>query len=273
MFAPAANIAFQSFYPKVQPPALQEVDTRNSHTLFIKNLSFDLSYEEFLRIFEQYGAIATCYPQIKDRGLALIVYYDSRSAKSAVENLQNLIIKGRRAIVDFAVRIPNEVRVDPFLINPLVIFTPFYIHQPYDKNKLAKSLETFGVVQSIKESPTLSFNVSFFDSRYAKSLIQNGPTVNVNGVNFDIKCENYVLNNSFQNVYYNPNYQQIQNPSLQNIPPSNNYNNMYPSSVVKQPYPPQFQFNSVTPIKNVPQMSQEKKNALEAALQKIAQLT
>ena len=270
MFDSSTKFAFPHTYPQLQSRTLPAAETKNCRSLFIKNLSYELEYNEFLQIFERFGAIASCFSQIKDRGMAFILYYDLRSAKAAVKNLQNLIIKGRRAIVEFASRTPSEARLDLFLMNPSIVFTPINYPQSSDKQSLITSLEMFGEISSINEKPSLSITVTFYDSRSARSLLQSGPTTIINGVNFSIKCENSLLNNCNQNVSVSSDIYQLNNPFFSNVPFLNyGYNNVY-ANVPQYAYQSQAQANLTN---SAQQMKQDEKSALEAALKEIAKLT
>jgi RNA recognition motif-containing protein len=77
-----------------------------SRTLFVRNISSNLSDEELRKIFEEHGAIRNMYTQCKHRGFVMISYYDIRHSKNAMKHLNGKIIKKRK--IDIHYSIPKE---------------------------------------------------------------------------------------------------------------------------------------------------------------------
>ena len=246
----------------------------NLHSLFIKNLSYSLTSHEFLHIFEAFGAIALYNLQISKKGLAFLIYYDSRSAKAAVEKLQNLNFNGRRAVVDFATKIPSDVQVDQYLLNSKITLMPLNsIFNKNDQPLIRKKMEEFG---EVKEVSSLSdcFRVEFYDTRSSKKAIQSGSIV-INGISYIVHFENEQnqqlkmnLNNNCiynnNNNYFLPN-NNFYLPYMNNfyVPPPNNNNFYYQSNPINcssyQIPSPQTRFNQIA--------TPEELNALETLKQ------
>lgn len=208
---------------------------KRSNALFIKNLPYNLTYDEFLKIFGQFGEIASISLHIKDRGIAFLTYYDLRAAEAAKNKLQGFNVYGRFPAIDYSYKPPNYSKVDPreysSLIKVKTISNSFL-----SKEDVQKNLSIYGEINEIKDfkennskADHISFLVLFYDSRCAHKACAEG-YLEINGIK--CQCEVFVENDNSVIYSMKPPQKHQNNKNLQNLYPTGQIapQNSYPST-------------------------------------------
>lgn len=193
---------------------------KRSNALFIKNLPYNLSSDEFLKIFKQFGEIASISLHIQNRGIAFVTYYDLRAAEAAKIGLQGFNVYGRFPAIDYSYKPPNYSKIDPREFSSLVKVNA-NTNSSLSKEDVQKSFSKYGEISEINEfkeninnsdfkSDHLSFLVLFYDSRCAHNACAEG-FIEIK----DIKCQCEVFVEKDNSVIYsvkpNSKYQSNQN--------------------------------------------------------------
>ena len=202
---------------------------KKSNALFIKNLPYAMSSDEFLNVFKQFGEIASSSLHIQNRGIAFVTFFDIRSAEAAVNGLRNFTAYGRHPVIDYSYKPPNYSKIDPRVYSSLVKVVS---NKPLKMDEIKNEFSKFGEISEIKEIDNKTFEVNFYDLRKAHEACKNGKIV-LNGAQCKLEIfvenDNSVIYNNFNNninLYnYNNNNQQLsdshyQQSSYQIQPPS-----------------------------------------------------
>lgn len=73
-----------------------------SRTLFVQNVAPDVPDEDIRRLFAAHGDMRIMYTACKQRGFVIVGYFDLRSALSAAQSLQGVVLCGRHLEVGYS---------------------------------------------------------------------------------------------------------------------------------------------------------------------------
>ncbi|OHT06428.1 hypothetical protein TRFO_25538 [Tritrichomonas foetus] len=213
---------------------------KKSNALFIKNLPYNMSSNEFMKIFEQYGEIATSSLHISHKGIAFVTYYDIRSAEAAKNGLRDFTAYGRHPVIDFSYKPPNYSKIDPREYSSLI---KIIASSTITKDSIQNELSKFGEISEIKDIEHNTFKVLFYDFRCAHNACKSR-SILISGIN--CQCEVYVENDN--SVIYNNTPPFYNFPS--NAPPHAQYQSVCPGyQPPSPPYPPHL---NQLPTQNLP---------------------
>lgn len=267
---------YNNLYPqKPQRPIRTKIIYRDppkpSNAIFIKNIPYDLSNEEFQNIYSKFGEIASVTNHIQNKGIAFITYYSIQSAIDAVEHMQNVKIHDRCPVTLFSFRPPPYSGKDPKDTSTLVLVQPIQpTNQMLTQDLVSQAMSKFGQIYHIREIGPNQITVQFCDMRFAKHAAESAANIDIGGIN--CKVELYV-EPAGDAVYLPqqyppsrahggqpppaqmpqqippPSYQQIMPPSYQHPPPPPP---QYSQQIQMQQYgPPQqmqpYQYGSMNP--------------------------
>lgn len=271
---------YMSQYPPPPPPPIQQYNNpypqkpqrqirtkiiyrdppKPSNAIFIKNIPYDLSNEEFQNIYSKFGEIASVNNLIKNRGIAFITYYSIQSAINAVEQMQNVKIHDRCPVTLFSYRPPPYSGKDPKDASSIVIVQPEQpTNQLLSQDLVSQAMSKFGQIYHIQEIGHNQITVQFCDLRFAKLAAESAANIDIGGI--PCKVELYVepagdavlMPQQYPSSRTHPGPpSQMQMP--QQIPPS--YQQMPPSYQHPPPPPPPQQM-PMPPPPPPPQYSQQ----------------
>lgn len=78
------------------------------HTIFLRNLPYDLSDEELSALCFEFGQISHLFSIANTRGIAFVTYYDIREAKNACEGLEGREVHEREIHASYAYAAPES---------------------------------------------------------------------------------------------------------------------------------------------------------------------
>lgn len=238
------------------PRPVYSIPAKISNAIYVKNLPYSLSVDEFMSIFSKFGEIATTFTnKISTRGFAFVTYYDIRSAINAVEKMKDQKVHNRQPVTTFSFNPPEYSRLNAHETSSMVLVKPldnntnnslptdnqntvqpttqssdqqqpsafnsfFGASQnlPLDSDSVAKALSAFGEILKTFELGNNQFVVQYYDFRNARAAIASADTITIN--NQKVLLESYVEPD--EGVYYEnpPGYNpQSQIPSMPPPPP------------------------------------------------------
>ena len=248
------------------PRPIYSLPAKLSNAIFVKNLPYNLSVDEFMSIYSKFGEIATKFTnKISTRGFAFVTYYDIRSAINAVEQMKDQKVYNRQPVTTFSFNPPEHSRLNAHETSTMVLvkvvessinnatstdnhtngpltsqtsdqqsstFNSFFgsaQNLPINSDSVANALSPYGEIYKTVDLGNNQFVVQFYDFRNALNAIASSDKIIIN--NQKVILESYVEPD--EGVYYEnapPGY----NPQLQtqSIPP--------PSSGMPN-YPPPYQ--------------------------------
>ncbi|GMH15078.1 hypothetical protein Nepgr_016919 [Nepenthes gracilis] len=138
-----------------------------SRTLFVRNLNSNLEDSELRVIFEQYGDIRTMYTACKNRGFAMISYYDIRAARHAMEALQNKPLRQRKLDIHYSIPKDNASGED---VNDATVAI-LNLDSSVSNDDLHQIFGVYGEIKEICEGPCRSNHkfIEFYDVRAAEA--------------------------------------------------------------------------------------------------------
>lgn len=141
-----------------------------SRTLFVRNIHSSVDDEELRSVFGKHGDIRSMYTQCKHRGFVMISYYDIRDAKTALRQLQNTMICGRKIDIHFSIPKDNPSEKDQNQ-GTLVIFN---LDPSIPNNELQQIFEQYGEIKEIRETPNKKHHkfIEFYDVRDAEKAMK-----------------------------------------------------------------------------------------------------
>lgn len=247
------------------PRPIYSLPAKLSNAIFVKNLPYNLSVDEFMSIYSKFGEIATKFTnKISTRGFAFVTYYDIRSAINAVEQMKDQKIYNRQPVTTFSFNPPEHSRLNAHETSTMVLvkvvesninnatstdnhtngplalqtsdqqsstFNSFFgssQNLPIDSDSVANAFSPYGEIYKTVDLGNNQFVVQFYDFRNALNAITSSDKIIIN--NQKVILESYVEPD--EGVYYEnapPGY----NPQLQtqSIPPPSGMPN----------YPPPYQ--------------------------------
>ncbi|OHT14415.1 hypothetical protein TRFO_15193 [Tritrichomonas foetus] len=206
---PPPNYSNQSNSPHQNPPP-RSIRTKPmyleppkpSNAIFVKNLPYNLTTDEFLTTFSQFGEIASFFPNhIREKGIAFVTYYNILSAIEAVDKMKNIKIHDRFPTTAFSFKPPNYSRVDPKMTSTIVLVQP---NQPCSNiltsDQIGQEMSKFGQIHQIKEIGPNQITVQFCDMRVARHASEVGSNIDIGG----IKCRAELYVEPDGEVVYQP---------------------------------------------------------------------
>lgn len=186
---------YNPYPPKPQRPTRTKIYYRDppkpSNAIFIKNIPYDLSNEEFQNIYSKFGEIASITNIIKDKGIAFITYYSILSAIDAVEKMRDVKILDRCPVTLFSFRPPPYSGKDPKDTSTIVEVQPIQpTNQILAQDQVSLAMAKYGQIYQIREIGPNQITVQFCDMRCAKNAAENGACIDINGI--QCKVELYV---------------------------------------------------------------------------------
>jgi RNA recognition motif-containing protein len=169
-----SSLPFHPFSRAAPHPSHRNPSEHQSHTLFVRNLPYQIPAEELLALYRQFGEIAAAdTAHLHDRGLAFVSFFDKRAAAQAVERMQHFQSRGRNVVTGFA---PQQFEASELLVRPMKIGLP----KP--SIEICRSvLCAFGEIEKLR-SVTEGFVVEFFDIRAARNARANSGRIVIGGV-------------------------------------------------------------------------------------------
>lgn len=260
--------------PKPQMPIrtkiLYRYPPKPSNSIYIKNIPYDLTNEEFLNIYSKFGEIASSTNRIKGRGMAFITYYNIHSAIDAIEQMKSVKVHDRIPTTTFAFKAPPYSGIDPKMTSTIVEVQPIQpASQVLTQDQVSQVLSNFGQIYQINEVGPNHITVQFCDMRDAKKAAESGTNIEINGIK--CKVELYVEPTGdaiIQPILPPQQYPQqrvppgpppSQIPISQQIPPPPppSYQQMPPPSYQQPPPPPPQQIQQMPIPPPPPQYSQQ----------------
>ena len=85
-------------------PSNRELKRETSvRTLFIRNVDYEITEEDILTCFSQFGEVKRSFFLIEKRGIAFVTYFDIRCAEKAIKELKNYKLGKRILEVHYSV--------------------------------------------------------------------------------------------------------------------------------------------------------------------------
>lgn len=166
----------------LQPRPSYTAPPKQSNALFIKNLPYDLTPDEFNSIFSQFGEIATTFINtISKRGIAFVTYYDIRNAIKAVEGLKDFTAHGRKPQVNYSYKPPSYSGLDPRETCPRILLTPAHPAHRVSEDAVRQSLSKFGDINRVTETNQNQIYVEYFDFRSTKKVMNSANNIEIDG--------------------------------------------------------------------------------------------
>jgi RNA recognition motif-containing protein len=144
-----------------------------SHTLFVRNLPYQLSPEKLYSWYRPFGEIAKAdVNDLHNRGIAFVSFFDKRAAVRAVERMQGFQSRGRNVVTGFA---SQQFEGSALLVRPI------QIGPPKPSLEICRYvLSAFGEIERLQQM-TDGFIVEFFDVRSARSALSNSGRIVIAG--------------------------------------------------------------------------------------------
>ncbi|GLJ44646.1 hypothetical protein SUGI_0938470 [Cryptomeria japonica] len=141
-----------------------------SRTLFVRNINSNVEDSELRALFEQHGDIRMLYTTCKHRGFVMISYYDIRSARDAMRNLQNKPLRRRKLDIHFSIPKDNPSDKD---INQGTLVA-FNLDPSVSNDDLRQIFGAHGEVKEIRETPHKRHHkfIEFYDVRHAEAALR-----------------------------------------------------------------------------------------------------
>ncbi|KAH9329150.1 hypothetical protein KI387_001258, partial [Taxus chinensis] len=141
-----------------------------SRTLFVRNINSNVEDSELRALFEQHGDIRMLYTTCKHRGFVMISYYDIRSARDAMRNLQNKPLRRRKLDIHFS--IPKENPSDKDINQGTLV--AFNLDPSVSNDDLRQIFGAHGEVKEIRETPHKRHHkfIEFYDVRHAEAALR-----------------------------------------------------------------------------------------------------
>lgn len=212
---PHHNQGQSSSSQHMYPRPVYSIPPKVSNAIYVKNLLYALSVDEFLSIFSKFGEIATKFTsKISTRGFAFVTYYDIRSAINAIEQMKDQKIHNRQPVVMFSFNPPEYARLNAHETSTIVLVKPvennsnnsstdnqingssttqsldqktpafnmfFDTNQnlPLDSDSVTKSLSAFGEIYKTTDLGNNQFVVQFYDLRNAHNAIASSDKITI----------------------------------------------------------------------------------------------
>ncbi|KAL6899119.1 hypothetical protein ACP4OV_005777 [Aristida adscensionis] len=142
-----------------------------SRTLFVRNINSNVEDSELKLLFEQYGEIRTLYTACKHRGFVMISYYDIRSARNAMQALQNKPLRRRKLDIHYS--IPKDNPSDKDINQGMVVI--FNVDPSITNDSLHKIFGDYGEIKEIRDTPQQGHHkiIEFYDVRAAEAAVRD----------------------------------------------------------------------------------------------------
>ncbi|KAK8900063.1 hypothetical protein M9Y10_002386 [Tritrichomonas musculus] len=246
--------------------------SKNSNTLFVKNLPFEMSSDKVKKMFEKYGEVAFIKSQIHERGIAFITFYDMRSAEKAYEKLHGTDFHGRHLVVDFSFKKNNQnnSKISLFVI---IEFLNYSQGIPLNLDIIKRSMSSFGEIYNAFEISPDKYAIQYYDYRCSQSAARLGNNFSIDGKRCNIYIpEDDPLSTSQSSLSWDPsaiipeksailsslsssaNHPYTLFPSAYN---TYNYSQHLQSQNQEIPTQPLFQTYQQSPLQALPQISQQ----------------
>lgn len=242
--------SYDSYHPKYQgghhspshnsgPPSQRRImHPRPTYTMppkccnaiYVKDLPYSLSVDEFQSIFSKFGEIASTFTShIHDRGFAFVTYYDIRSAIKAVEEMKDYELHGRNPVTTFSYNPPDYANLNARETRSTILVQPTNSDGSSSESNLTPDdIETeflkYGEINKVSEIEPQKFVVRYYDLRNAKQAISESDSIVING--FKLHVESY-LEPDEGVVYQDPQQQNSRQYSRNGPPPRNGRNNNF----------------------------------------------
>ncbi|KAL6634456.1 hypothetical protein ACP70R_027127 [Stipagrostis hirtigluma subsp. patula] len=140
-----------------------------SRTLFVRNINSNVEDSELKLLFEQYGEIRTLYTACKHRGFVMISYYDIRSARNAMQALQNKPLRRRKLDIHYS--IPKDNPADKDINQGMVVV--FNVDPSVTNDNLHKIFGDYGEIMEIRDAQKGHHKIiEFYDVRAAEAAVR-----------------------------------------------------------------------------------------------------
>lgn len=146
-----------------------------SRTLFVRNIHSSVDDEELRSLFSNCGTdlslqIRSMYTQCKHRGFVMISYFDIRDAKTAMQNLQNKVVRGRKLDIHYSIPKDNPSEKDQNQ-GTLVVFN---LDPSTTDEELMEIFGQYGEIKEIRATPNKKHHkfIEFFDVRHAEKAMK-----------------------------------------------------------------------------------------------------
>lgn len=176
------------------PPVIrQKIELRRNnlnistpiHTVFLRNLNFDITKEELESIASEFGEVAAVYSRASKRGIAFITFYDLRDAQKAVNQLENRNVHGRELHTSYAYSPPDHAKRDLSqncsTITVTVPITEEDENIDIKLNQIEAEFSQFGEIRLAENGKNNNqFIIRYYDLRGARKAVENSGNIEIN---------------------------------------------------------------------------------------------
>jgi len=163
---------------------------RPTRTLFVRNISYDISEDALRNEFGKHGEIKKVFNLIEKRGMAFITFYDLRHADKAKRELQDTELGGRKIDVHYSLpKEDNNPKDDDDKNKGTLFVTVRDATEEFDNVAVKKLFEQWGAIKEVRDctgNPTQKF-VECWDLRDSASIVQEKQDYQFAGGRLDIK--------------------------------------------------------------------------------------
>lgn len=150
------------------------------HTVFIRNLTSQVTDEDLARVTKEYGEVSSIFSLAAQRGFAFVTFFDIRDAEKCVTGLEGRLVDGQTVHVAYAQSPSDNAKHD--LLTCSTISAIANEGTQLTATEISAAFARYGDIKAIElgDRPNM-FTVKYYDLRAAKQAVDDNGNVDING--------------------------------------------------------------------------------------------
>ncbi|OHT17301.1 hypothetical protein TRFO_12435 [Tritrichomonas foetus] len=152
--------------------------SRVSNTVIVKNIKIIRNQAALFEMFKNAGEISNYFPHL-NKGFAIVIYFDSRSAERACKMFNGVNYEGSRIICDFVFKTESSKYYEKEKMKcPNVLLKPIQENRSsLSESEINNFMSKFGEIRQVIACSNNSFIIEFYDFRCARNAMKEGSLV------------------------------------------------------------------------------------------------